>query len=241
MTTGAGAGVTVEVLPVGDEGLLLEVASLDDVLALDAALRRAVASGGPAWRDVTDVVPAARTVLLLTREGADLAALARTVRQLAAAGGPVPATSCDSCHGSGGAPGPETAGRSHEVEIEVRYDGPDLDDVARLTGLSRAEVVAAHTGMPWRVAFGGFAPGFAYLVGGDPRLVVPRRDHPRPAVPAGSVGLAGEFSGVYPRASPGGWRLLGTTALVLWDEHRDPPALLTPGTSVRFVDVTAAP
>ena len=87
MTTGAGAGVTVEVLPVGDVGLLLEVASLDDVLALDAALRRAVASGGPAWRDVTDVVPAARTVLLLTREGADLAALARTVRQLAAGGG----------------------------------------------------------------------------------------------------------------------------------------------------------
>ena len=93
----------------------------------------------------------------------------------------------------------------------MRYDGPDLDDVAALTGLSRAEVVAAHTGTPWRVAFGGFAPGFAYLVGGDPRLRVPRRDRPRPSVPAGSVGLAGEFSGVYPRSSPGGWQLLGTT------------------------------
>ena len=242
MTTGAGAGVTVEVLPVGDEGLLLEVATLDDVLALDAAVREAVEAGGPAWRDVTDVVPAARTVLLLTREGTDLAALARTVRELAAAGvAHGPGDVVRLTDGRGGAPGPERAGRSHEVEIEVRYDGPDLDDVARLTGLSRAEVVAAHTGMPWRVAFGGFAPGFAYLVGGDPRLVVPRRDHPRPAVPAGSVGLAGTFSGVYPRASPGGWQLLGTTALVLWDEHRDPPALLTPGTSVRFVDVTAAP
>ena len=111
----------------------------------------------------------------------------------------------------------------------VRYDGPDLDEVARLTGLTHAEVVAAHTGTPWRVAFGGFAPGFAYLVGGDPRLHVPRRDRPRPSVPAGSVGLAGEFSGVYPRSSPGGWQLLGTTDAVLWDADRDPPALLAPG------------
>ena len=118
---------------------------------------------------------------------------------------------------------------SHEVEIPVRYDGPDLDDVAGLTGLSRAEVVAAHTGTPWRVAFGGFAPGFAYLVGGDPRLRVPRRDRPRPRCPPGAVGLAGEFSGVYPRSSPGGWQLIGTTDAVLWDVDRDPPALLAPG------------
>jgi KipI family sensor histidine kinase inhibitor len=123
----------------------------------------------------------------------------------------------------------------------VTYDGPDLDDVTRLTGLSRAEVVAAHTGTPWRVAFGGFAPGFAYLVGGDPRLRVPRRVRPRPSVPAGSVALAGEFSGVYPRSSPGGWQLLGRTDTVLWDVDRDPPALLTPGTIVRFVDAGGRP
>ena len=179
MTTGAGAGVAVEVLPVGDEGLLLEVASLDDVLVLDAALRVTVAAGGPAWRDVTDVVPAARTVLMLTREGTDLTALARAVRELAGAGAADgPGDPVRPPHGLAGVPGPDAAGRSQEVEIEVRYDGPDLDDVARLTGLSRAEVVAAHTGTPWRVAFGGFAPGFAYLVGGDPRLVVPRRDPP---------------------------------------------------------------
>lgn len=126
-----------------------------------------------------------------------------------------------------------TDGRS--VEIPVTYDGDDLDDVARLTGLTRDEVVTAHTGAPWTVAFTGFAPGFSYLVGGDPRLQVPRRESPRTRVPAGSVGLAGEFSGVYPRESPGGWQLIGRTALSLWDADRRPPALLVAGTRVRFV------
>jgi KipI family sensor histidine kinase inhibitor len=227
VTAGEPVGVPVEVLPVGDEGLLLEVADLDAVLALDGALRAAVAAGGAPWREVTDVVPAARTVLLLTRDRTDLAALRAAVLALA--------DSVRVERGSGG-PGPETAPTSHEVEIPVRYDGPDLDDVARLTGLTTTEVVEAHTGTSWRVAFGGFAPGFAYLVGGDPRLRVPRRDRPRPSVPAGAVGLAGEFSGVYPRSSPGGWQLLGSTEAVLWDVDRDPPALLGPGTTVRFVD-----
>ena len=124
-----------------------------------------------------------------------------------------------------------------EVEIPVAYDGADLDDVARLTGLTPAGVVEAHTGTPWTVAFGGFAPGFSYLVGGDPRLQVPRRDSPRNRVPAGSVGLAGEFSGVYPRESPGGWQLIGRTELATWDTSRDQPALLTAGMTVRFVAV----
>jgi KipI family sensor histidine kinase inhibitor len=95
-------------------------------------------------------------------------------------------------------------------------------------------VVAAHTGAPWRVAFGGFVPGFAYLAGGDPRLDVPRRDEPRTRVPAGSVALAGEFSGVYPRETPGGWQLIGRTDAALWDIDRDEPALLTAGMTVRF-------
>ena len=252
--------LAVDVLPVGDEGLLLEVADLDAVLLLDAAVRGAVEAGaeavagaaveaaagpaveaaaGPAaegrpspWRDVTDVVPAARTVLLLTREGADLPALSAAVRRLP--------DLVRLTRGFGVDPGAKTVAKSHEVEIVVRYDGPDLDDVAALTGLTPAEVVAAHTGTPWRVAFGGFAPGFAYLVGGDPRLHVPRRERPRPSVPAGSVGLAGEFSGVYPRSSPGGWQLLGTTEAVLWDTDREPPALLRPGTTVRFVDAAVA-
>jgi KipI family sensor histidine kinase inhibitor len=121
------------------------------------------------------------------------------------------------------------------VQIAVTYDGPDLADVSRLTGLSTSEVIAAHTDTPWTVAFGGFAPGFSYLVGGDPRLHVARRPSPRTSVPAGSVGLAGEFSGVYPRRSPGGWQLIGRSDAVLWDAHREPPALLVAGMTVRFV------
>lgn len=126
-------------------------------------------------------------------------------------------------------------GTGPEIEIAVTYDGADLDDVASHTGLTTDEVVAAHTDTPWTVAFGGFAPGFAYLVGGDERLTVPRRDTPRTNVPAGSVGLAGEFSGVYPRSSPGGWQLIGRTDEVMFDVDRDPPALLSPGATVRFV------
>lgn len=126
------------------------------------------------------------------------------------------------------------------IEIPVTYDGPDLADVASHTGISEDEVVAAHTGTAWTVAFGGFAPGFAYLVGGDERLNVPRRETPRTSVPAGSVGLAGTFSGVYPRSSPGGWQLIGRTDAVMFDVDRDPPALLAPGAQVRFVALRQA-
>lgn len=123
------------------------------------------------------------------------------------------------------------------LEVPTRYDGADLGAVAAHTGLTAAEVVAAHTRTPWTVAFGGFAPGFAYLIGGDPRLAVPRRATPRRQVPAGAVGLAGEFSGIYPRPSPGGWQLIGHTALRMWDPDREPPALLQAGQLVRFVAV----
>lgn len=201
----------MNVLPCGDAALLLEVGGLAEVLALAAAVRARRPAG------VLDVVPAARTVLLTTVPGTDLAALRRTVLALALDGDGEPA--------DGGS-----------VEIAVHYDGADLAEVARLTGLAPREVVAAHTGTPWRVAFGGFAPGFAYLAGGDERLHVPRRAEPRTSVPAGSVGLAGEFSGVYPRSSPGGWQLVGRTGAVLWDVDRDPPALLRPGGWVRFVE-----
>ena len=224
-------GLAVEVLPVGEGGLLLEVADLDGVLALADVLRAAVADGGGAWTWVTDVVPAARTVLLATREGADLPALRTSALALAESVRP----------GSGPVRGSGAGPTSPEVEVAVVYDGPDLEEVARLTRMTPAEVVAAHTGTVWRVAFGGFAPGFAYLVGGDPRLDVPRRDSSRPKVPAGAVGLAGGYSGVYPRSSPGGWQLLGTTDAVLWDVDRDPPALLAPGSTVRFVAVGDTP
>ncbi|MDT0212518.1 urea amidolyase family protein [Rothia sp. ARF10] len=209
--------VDVRLLPMGESAWLVETDDLGDVLALESALRPLVEGGVGVWADVDDLVPAARTLLVVARATTDLDALATEVRRVA---GNTDATAAPLL--------------TAVVEVPVRYDGPDLDDVATRTGLSREQVVAAHTGTPWRVAFGGFAPGFAYLVGGDPRLVVPRRAEPRTRVPAGAVGLAGEFTGIYPRESPGGWQLVGTTDLVLWDADRDPPALLTPGTTVRF-------
>jgi len=121
------------------------------------------------------------------------------------------------------------------IEIPVAYDGIDLEEVAALTGLPVDEVVRLHCGASYVVAFLGFAPGYGYLVGGDPRLSVPRRDEPRVRVPAGSVAIAGPYSGIYPREGPGGWRVLGTTSVVLFDPTRDPPALLSAGDSVRFV------
>jgi KipI family sensor histidine kinase inhibitor len=120
-----------------------------------------------------------------------------------------------------------------EVELPVVYDGPDLDDVAEAWGCEVDEVVARHADTTFVSAFCGFSPGFAYLAGLD--LEVPRLPTPRTRVPSGSVALAGRWCGVYPTESPGGWRLIGTTDAPLWDPDRDPPALLAPGTRVRFV------
>lgn len=202
----------VEARPYGDRALLLELADTAEVVAWAVAVRDADLPG------VVDVVPAAVTLLLVLDSPADVEPVRAHLDRLA----PTPAADL--------ADGPT-------VEVPVVYDGPDLDDVARLTGLGVDEVVAAHTGRVWTAAFSGFAPGFAYLVGGDPRLEVPRRDEARTRVPAGAVGLAGTFSGIYPRSSPGGWQLLGRTDLVLWDVDREPPALLRPGTRVRFTAV----
>lgn len=200
----------------GDQALLLECESIEQVLALAAALRDAQLPG------VQDIVPGARTVLVTL---ADPRYQAPVKQQLK----PLRWDTADT----------ETRiGTNVDVVIEVVYDGPDLADVAARTGLDVAGVIEAHTATAWRVGFGGFAPGFAYLVGGDPRLAVPRRSDPRTVVPAGSVGLAGEFSGIYPRRSPGGWQLIGHTDAVLWDIDRPRPALLEPGMWVRFRSVT---
>ena len=210
--------MSTRVLPAGDRGLLVEVDDLDTVLALSDRLRSAGLAG------VQDVVPASRTVLIRTAAGRDLRSLGGEILHLAS---DLPI---------GTVPDSAVA----VLDIRVRYDGPDLDEVAAHTGLTRAEVVAAHTGQPWRAAFAGFAPGFCYLTGGDPRLDVPRRHESRTSVPAGSVALAGGFSAVYPRESPGGWQLIGTTDAVLWDVDRQPPALISAGAWVRFVDVAAS-
>jgi KipI family sensor histidine kinase inhibitor len=127
----------------------------------------------------------------------------------------------------------EPEGALHE--IPVAYDGPDVEEVAVLTGIDADEVVARHCAPIYTVAFLGFVPGFPYLVGGDPTLEVARRSDPRVRVPAGSVAIAGPYSGIYPRESPGGWRLVGRTEVEPFDPERRPPALLTPGDRVRFV------
>ncbi|WIM87067.1 allophanate hydrolase subunit 1 [Candidatus Mycobacterium wuenschmannii] len=200
----------MSVLDYGDRALLLQFDSTAEVLAWSAALRAATMPG------VRDIVPAARTVLVTLDGPGRQGAIRRRIETL------------------GVTVAADAAAPAEPLVIDVVYDGSDLDEVARLTGLTAADVVEAHTAGPWSVGFCGFAPGFAYLVGGDDRLAVPRRDEPRPAVPAGSVGLAGEFTGVYPRRSPGGWQLIGRTDAVLWDLDRSEPALLTPGTRVQF-------
>lgn len=205
----------LRVLPMGDAALLIETSDPEHVLALHGALHDSPAPGQ------LDAIPGARTVLVRVRPGTDLAAVAGHLRRLR--------------------PEPVDESAGQHIVIDVRYDGADLAEVGELTGLGSAGVVAAHTASQWRVAFTGFAPGFGYLTGGDTRLRVPRRATSRTEVPVGSVGLAGEFSGVYPRNSPGGWQLIGRTAAPLWDSRRDPPALLTPGTTVRFRDIGGSP
>jgi KipI family sensor histidine kinase inhibitor len=197
----------VKVLPYGDAALLVEPDDPATVLA--------VAAAAGAEPGVLEVVPAARTVLVRAAP-ADIAQLARRLPELAAS--------------RVAAAGPAT----DPVVLDVRYDGADLDEAAAELGLDTDELVGRHAAGSYVVAFCGFAPGFAYLTGLEPALHVSRRAEPRARVPAGAVAIAGEFTGVYPRPSPGGWRLLGHTDAALWDLDRTPPALLVPGTAVRF-------
>ncbi|HEX5862085.1 MAG TPA: allophanate hydrolase subunit 1 [Nocardioides sp.] len=193
------------VIPVGHHAVLVEVA--------DAAAARSLAQ----WareRSVRadEVVPAAASVLF---DGvADRDQLAEVLAGWS----------------------PEAApGRGDLVEVPVSYDGPDLGYVAERWGMTEQEAVTAHAEIEYVSDFCGFAPGFSYLSGLPERMAVPRLESPRPRVPAGAVGLAGSWCAVYPGESPGGWRLVGTTDAVLWDASREDPALLAPGTRVRFV------
>lgn len=199
-------------LPVTHNALLVELADLDQTLALLASLQRHPPHG------VEELVPAARTILVQYRASATRAET--LVQDIAARSLTQGVERSDTL-----------------IEIPVQYDGEDLAEVAQILGITPEEVVRRHTGSEFTVAFTGFAPGFAYLSGGDPVLNVPRRSTPRTRLPAGSVALAGTFSGVYPKASPGGWQIIGTTPVSMWDLQRNPPALLQPGYRVRFVDV----
>ncbi len=196
-------------LLVGDDAVLVE--------CVDAAQTRALHATALHRRDllVRDLVPAGRTVLF---DGvSDPARLAADV-----VGWSLRAE--------------ESRSAGDLVEVPTTYDGPDLARVAEAWSMTRDEVARTHRELDFVVAFCGFAPGFGYCTGLPDELAVSRRESPRPRVPTGSVGLAGEFTAVYPSASPGGWALIGRTELAVWDETRDPPALLAPGTRVRFVD-----
>lgn len=202
------------ILPAGDRALLVELSGLRAALGFFDAVSEAGLWG------VLEAVPAARTVLVrfdpLLTEAAELTDRLATLTI-----------------------SPSRVARGREVTIAVRYDGDDLAEVAGLLGVSERTVIEAHTSTPYRVAFGGFAPGFAYLSGGHPLLDVPRRQSPRTRIPAGAVALAGAFSAVYPRESPGGWQLIGHTDAALWNLDRRPPALLQPGDRVRFVEISS--
>ena len=196
-------------LAAGGEAVLVELDDLGQTLALLDLLKDSKPRG------VHELVPGARTLLvrynpLLT----DRATLIHTIGQIDL-----------SAH---------TARQGKAIDIPITYDGEDLGSIADILGWSVNELVRRHMAATYTVAFTGFAPGFAYMISDDPDIDVPRRSTPRVRVPAGTVALAGKFGGIYPTDSPGGWQLLGTTPLGMWDMHRDKPALLAPGDRVQF-------
>lgn len=212
-------------LPVNLHSVLIELASLDETLMLYQALQIA------ALPEITEMVPAARTLLIRVKRTELRLPLVQKIHRLNLQRG---AARCQ-----------------QRVVIPVCYNGEDLGAVAEFYGSSVQALISHHQQTRWKVAFIGFAPGFAYLVseeqasctpqGDKPplqrqRWQTPRRDTPRPRIPPGSVALAGEFSGIYPQSSPGGWQLIGQTAYRMWDTARTPAALLQPGMEVQFVD-----
>lgn len=213
--------------PCGDSAVIIDLLAedaeavngtvLDAVLALHRALHSLEVPG------IIDTVPAAQTLLVILDTAqitpARFAEIVNTIHLF-------PASASN-----------EKAGEV--LEIPVLYDGPDLAEVADLAGLTVGGLIKAHTETVWTAAFGGFAPGFYYLVPQGQQVLpdIPRKQQPRTKIPAGSVALAGEFSAVYPQQSPGGWQLLGTTDIPMWDVERWQPSFLQAGDSVRFVEV----
>lgn len=198
---------------VGETAWLLELGGSAQVLTAEAALRES------AHAALRELVPGAATLLVVLDPGASLdTALLHDIEQRARR------AATDAAHGANG--------RVHRVPVV--YDGEDLDDLARHAGLTVDDVIVRHAGTIYRVAFVGFQPGFAYLAGLPSELHAPRRPAPRPRVAAGSVAIGGEWTGIYPSATPGGWNLIGHTDVVAFDPTADPPALLQPGDAVRF-------
>ncbi|APA94687.1 5-oxoprolinase subunit B family protein [Nocardia seriolae] len=238
-TSAGQSDFTGEVRAAGDLALLVIPPLRAMIADLVSALRTRPAG-------VVDVLPAAETVLVILASPAAAESVRKQLRELltrlderarvGAGDRRLPGWRPDrgdrpvDAVGGNGLPG-------EPLLIPVRYDGADLAAVARLLGLTVDEVIALHTGTVWRCAFAGFAPGFGYLESSDGRLTVPRRTQSRTSIPAGAVALAGGYSAVYPRSSPGGWQLIGTTALAMWDVDREPPALVRAGARVRFVEV----
>ena len=209
--------MTYTVKRVGTRALIVDLPDLGTVMDFYAAL-----SATPLEHQ-TDVVAAARTVLVTFDSPT---ATTKAVDVLAAY-----------------TPAAADMGTPRDINIDVRYDGEDVEALASSLGMSASELIEWHTSTTWVAAFGGFAPGFTYCVPEDASraLEIPRRDSPRTAVPAGAVALAGEFSAVYPRTSPGGWQLIGTTATPMWDSTATPPALVAPGDRVHYRAVDTLP
>jgi KipI family sensor histidine kinase inhibitor len=204
--------MVIEVLRCGGAGALVELADHEQVVGLHATLRANPPEG------VLELVPAACTLLIrYDPKRTSVTRLTEAVGELQ------PRVGADHAR--------------DEVRVPIRYEGPDLAAVAAGSEMSSEEVVRRHKAATYIVAFCGFAPGFAYLTGLDRKLHLPRRTSPRTSVPAGSVALADEYTGIYPRSSPGGWHLIGATKLAVWDLQRKRPSLLTPGTTVRFFEI----
>jgi KipI family sensor histidine kinase inhibitor len=221
--------LSVETL--GEDALLLRFGDAMDAATnarVHAAARR-IAAQRPPW--LCEIVPAYATLALFI----DLAAFPATADPLDAAARWLQQQEPD---------GEDDGGEARLVEIPVHYggaDGPDLDAVATHARLSPGDVIQRHASIDYTVAMLGFAPGFPYLLGLDPVLAMPRLQTPRTRVAAGSVGIGGAQTGIYPRAGPGGWRIIGRADIELFDPWREPPSLLLPGDRVRFLPAGALP
>ena len=207
----------MKIHPVGTRALLIDLDGLNQVMDYHAAL-----SAQPLKNQV-DCIAAATTVLLTFKTPDSAHHAAEYLKDFT--------------------PPSAKASEVRTVEIDVLYDGEDLVDAAKLLGISREALIEWHTSTEWTAAFGGFAPGFTYCAPANPddARAIPRRANPRTAVPAGAVAIAGDFSAVYPRQSPGGWQLLGTTNTPMWDSAAEPPALVQPGDRVRYRAVSSLP